>query len=353
MNDVDRIVASIVRSEVPLERSAVTRAAALLKPTEAPIAPHRVIHDAVDAVVGLGPLEELLRDESVSDILVNGADDVWVERSGEILRTDVRFLDDDAVVAAVRRAIAPLGLRIDRAVPAVDARLPDGSRLHAIIPPAAVDGPVLAIRRFLQAVTGMDDLVDRGAITEEGAALLTDGVAQRRNMLVAGGTGAGKTTLLNVLASTITTGDRIVTIEDAAELSVVGHVVRLEAHPPNVEGSGEITIRSLLKHALRLRPDRIIVGEVRGSEAVDMIQALNTGHAGSMSTIHANGPAAALDRLEVLAAQLGGSVSNRTVRQQILSAVDLVVHVGRKDGRRVVRSIDAVSGSGLDGLYRC
>lgn len=353
MNGVDRIVASIVRSDTPLDRASVTRAAAAAKPSEAPIAPHRVIHDAVDAVIGLGPLEVLLRDETVSDVLVNGPSEVWIERGGAVERTDVRFQNADAVVAAVRRAIAPLGLRLDRAVPAVDARLPDGSRLHAIIPPASVDGPVVAIRRFLQTVTDLGDLVERDAVSSVGADILAEAVVDRSNVLVAGGTGAGKTTLLNVLASAISTGDRIVTIEDAAELNIPGHVVRLEAHPPNVEGTGEITIRSLLKHALRLRPDRIIVGEVRGTEAADMIQALNTGHAGSMSTIHANGPAAALDRLEVLAAQLGDSVSNRTVRQQILSAVDLIIHVGRNDGRRVVRSVSRVSASGLEEVYRC
>lgn len=353
MNDVDRIVASIVRSNTALDRSSVTRAALEAKEVEAPIAPHWVVHDAVDAVVGLGPLEPLLRDPSVSDVLVNGPDDIWIEREGRLSRTDVQFASDDAVVAAVRRSIAPLGLRIDRAVPAVDARLPDGSRLHAIIPPAAVDGPIVAIRRFLQTVVGIDDLVDRRSITREGAAALTDAVHRRTNILVTGGTGSGKTTLLNVLASMITSGDRIVTIEDAAELCVPGHVIRLEAHPPNVEGSGEITIRSLLKHALRLRPDRIIIGEVRGSEAAEMIQALNTGHAGSMSTIHANGPAAALDRLEVLAVQLGGSVSGTTVRQQILSAVGMVVHVGRRDGTRVVRSIHTVTHDGLEEMYGC
>jgi pilus assembly protein CpaF len=353
MNDVDRIVASIVRSDTPLDRTAVTRAAAAFKPSDAPMAPHRVVHDAADAVVGLGPIEVLLRDETVSDVLVNGPDDVWIERDGVLERTDVRFRDDDAVVAAVRRAIAPLGLRLDRAVPAVDARLPDGSRLHAIIPPAAVDGPVVAIRRFLQSVSGMDDLIERGAISADGARILTDAVSERRNVLVAGGTGSGKTTLLNVLAGTISTRDRIVTIEDAAELTVAGHVLRLEAHPPNVEGTGEITIRSLLKYALRLRPDRIIVGEVRGSEAADMIQALNTGHAGSMSTIHANSASAALDRLAILAGQLGGSIASETVRLQILSAIDLVVHVGRDDGLRVVRSIHETAGEGLAGVYRC
>lgn len=348
MNDVDRIVASIVRSDVPLTREAVIRAAAATKPTEAPLAPHRVIHDATDAIVGMGPIEPILRDPGVSDVLVNGAADVWIERNGVLEQVDVTFRDDDAVVAAVRRMIAPLGLRLDRAVPAVDARLPDGSRLHAIIPPASVDGPVVAIRRFVQAVSDLEDLVDRGSIPAAGADILSEAVATRSNILVVGGTGAGKTTILNLLAAGIDGGERIVTIEDAAELSVGGHVVRLEAHPPNVEGSGEITVRALLKYALRLRPDRIIVGEVRGREAADMIQAMNTGHAGSMSTLHANSPASALDRLEVLAAQLGIAVSPTTVRQQILSAFDLVVHVGRRDRRRVVRSIHRVATDGLE-----
>jgi pilus assembly protein CpaF len=199
----------------------------------------------------------------------------------------------------------------------------------------------------------MDDLIERGAISADGARILTDAVSELRNVLVAGGTGSGKTTLLNVLAGTISTRDRIVTIEDAAELTVAGHVLRLEAHPPNVEGTGEITIRSLLKYALRLRPDRIIVGEVRGSEAADMIQALNTGHAGSMSTIHANSASAALDRLAILAGQLGGSIASETVRHQILSAIDLVVHVGRDDGLRVVRSIHETAGEGLAEVDRC
>ncbi len=348
VNDVDRIVASIVRSDVPLTRESVVRAAAAVKPTEAPLAPHRVIHDATDAIVGLGPLEPILRDPGVSDVLVNGATEVWVERDGVLERVDVTFGSDKALVAAVRRTIAPLGLRLDRAVPAVDARLADGSRLHAIIPPASVDGPVVAIRRFIQAVDDLGDLVARGAIPASGAEMLSEAVVARSNILVVGGTGAGKTTILNLLAATIDRGERIVTIEDAAELSFSGHVVRLEAHPPNVEGSGEITIRSLLKYALRLRPDRIIVGEVRGPEAADMIQAMNTGHAGSMSTLHANSPSSALDRLEVLAAQLGVAVSPTTVRQQILSAFDLVVHVGRRERRRVVRSIHRVAPDGLE-----
>jgi pilus assembly protein CpaF len=336
---------------VPLERGAVARAASDLKPIEAPIAPHRVIHDVVDAVTGFGPLEALLRDPEVSDVLVNGASDVWVERSGVLVRTDVQFPSDDAVVTAVRRVISPLGLRIDRAVPAVDARLPDGSRLHAIIPPASVTGPVVAVRRFLQTVKDLEDLVERGGIDGRGADLLATAVSEKKNILVAGATGSGKTTLLNVLCASIGSVDRIVTIEDAAELQIRGHVVRLEAHPPNVEGNGEITIRSLLTHALRLRPDRIIVGEVRGAEALDMIQALNTGHAGSMSTVHANGPSEALARIAALASMAAGAPSGDVIRAQIASAFDVVVFVGRTDDGRSVRTIGTIGAQGLDTVY--
>lgn len=353
MNDVDRIVSSIMRSAVPLERAAVTRAAAVLKEQEAPIAPHSVVHEAVDAIVGFGPIEPLLRDPDISDILVNGPEDIWIEREGELVRTDVRFASSEAIVAAVRRVIAPLGLRIDRAVPAVDARLPDGSRLHAIIPPASVDGPVVAVRRFLQTVTDMAEFVQRGGIGADGADILESAVADRKNILVAGATGSGKTTLLNVLCASITTGDRIVTIEDAAELNIGGHVVRLEAHPPNVEGRGEITIRSLLTHALRLRPDRIIVGEVRGAEAADMIQALNTGHAGSMSTVHANGPSEALARIESLASMLDSQMGVSTLASQILSAFDLIVFVSRTDAGRAIRSIHTLESGSMDEVYRC
>lgn len=351
MNEVERLVASIVRSNVPLERAAVARAVSDLKPVEAPIAPHRVIHDVVDAVTGFGPIEVLLRDREVSDVLVNGASDIWVERSGVLERTDVRFASDEAVVAAVRRVISPIGLRLDRAVPAVDARLQDGSRLHAIIPPASVDGPVVAVRRFLQTVTDLDGLVECGGITRSGAEVLRDAVARRRNVLVVGPTGSGKTTLLNVLCEAIGSGDRIVTIEDAAELRVSGHVVRLEAHPPNVEGRGEVTIRSLLVHALRLRPDRIIVGEVRGSEAIDMVQALNTGHAGSMSTIHANGPEEGLARVAALCSIGSPGVPADVVERQIRSAFDIVVHVARAASVREVRSIHEVGPEGVTEVY--
>lgn len=351
MNAVDRLVASIVQLDVPLDRVAVAKAASSLKAEQAPIAPHRVVHEVVDAVTGFGPIEPLLRDPDVSDVLVNGPTEVWIERAGELMLTDVQFSSAEAVVATVRRVIAPLGLRLDRAVPAIDARLPDGSRLHAIIPPASVDGPVVAVRRFLHTVANLDDLVERGGITPEGAAKLRQAVEQRRNILVTGPTGTGKTTLLNVLCAAIRSRDRIVTIEDAAELRIEGHVVRLEAHPPNVEGRGEVTIRSLLIHALRLRPDRIIVGEVRGPEAIDMVQALNTGHAGSMSTIHANGPTEALARVSALCSFGAGSLPTDVAERQIASAFDMVVHVERIGSARAVHSINEVSAGGLNKVY--
>jgi pilus assembly protein CpaF len=243
-------------------------------PEEAPLAAPDLVTEVVDALTGLGPVEELLRQPGITDVLVNGPSDVWVERSGRLERASISFADDAAIVAAVERVVAPLGLRIDRASPALDARLPDGSRLHAVIPPAAVDGPILAIRRFSPAVADLDDLLAAGGVDEAGATLLRASVRERMNLLVAGGTGAGKTTLLNVLSQEIGGDERIVTVEDAAELRLSGHVVRLEARPPNAEGAGEVTVRTLLRHALRLRPDRIVVGEVRGAEALDMIQAI-------------------------------------------------------------------------------
>ncbi len=353
MGVTDRIVRRLLESDVPLERGPLTAAAALIVPDVAPLAGPEAIVDAVDALAGLGPIERLLRDPEVTDVLVNGPVDVWIERRGSLERSDVAFADDRAVIAAVERVIAPLGLRIDRASPAVDARLPDGSRLHAIIPPASVDGPIVAVRRFSEAVTDLDGLVEVGGITDDGADLLRMSVSDRMNLLVAGGTGAGKTTLLNVLSKEIDQSERTVTVEDAAELRLGGHVVRLEARPPNAEGAGEITLRSLLRHALRLRPDRIVVGEVRGPEALDMIQAMSTGHDGSMSTIHANGPEEALWRLESLAATADVGVSIETLRAQIRSAIDRIVFVTRRRGSRLVASISDVSFDGVEEVYRC
>jgi pilus assembly protein CpaF len=255
------------------------------------------------------------------------------------------------VIAAVERVIAPLGLRIDRASPAVDARLPDGSRLHAVIPPAAVDGPVLALRRFRTSMTSLDDLVAAGAIDPDGAALLAAAVRDRNNLVVSGGTGSGKTTLLNLVSGEIPEGERVVTIEDSAELRLHGHVVRLEARPPNAEGAGEITLRTLVRQALRMRPDRIVVGEVRGPEALDLIQSMSTGHPGSMGTVHANGPDEALWRLETLALSGDARLPERVVRRLLRSAVHLVVHLERRSGRRRVVGIHALDGDGTRELW--
>jgi len=353
MGVTDRIVRRLLESDVPLERGALTAAAAAVAPELAPLAGPEAIADAVDALAGLGPIERLLRDPDVTDVLVNGPSDVWIERRGELERTGIAYADDRAVIAAVERVIAPLGLRIDRASPAVDARLPDGSRLHAVIPPASVDGPIVAIRRFSEVVTDLDRLVEVGGLNADGAEILRASVKNRMNLLVAGGTGAGKTTLLNILSKEIDPTERTVTVEDAAELRLDGHVVRLEARPPNAEGAGEITLRTLLRHALRLRPDRIVVGEVRGPEALDMIQAMSTGHDGSMSTIHANGAEEALWRLESLAATADVGVSTDTLRRQIRSSVDRVVFVARHRGTRLVESISDVGTDGVEEVYRC
>jgi len=351
MGAVDRIVASLVSSDEPLERTALRRAATKMQPSVAPLAAPGDIDTAVDALVGLGPLEPLVADVTVSDVLVNAFDDIWIERNGTLEKSDVVFGSPDELTALVRRLLTPLGLRIDAVSPAVDARLSDGSRLHAIIPPAAVDGPVVAIRRFSPAVADLDDLVTHGAITSEGAELLSNAVADRENILVAGATGAGKTTVLNALAASVGPTDRIVTVEDAAELSISGHVIRLESHPANVEGAGEVTMRTLLRHALRLRPDRIIVGEVRGPEALDMIQALSTGHAGSMSTIHANGPAEALDRLAMLASMAPERVPEAALSRQIASAVDVVVFVARHGSVRRIDSVHSLTPDGFNATF--
>jgi len=339
----DRLVEALLESGAPMDRDSLQPLAQRLLRHEAPLAPTSVAGDAVDALVGLGPIEPLLRHPEVSDVLVNADGVVWVERNGALTRSEVRFPSLEAVVAAVERVIAPLGLRIDRASPAVDARLPDGSRLHAIIPPASVDGPVVAVRRFTEAVADLDAMVANGSVQPEAAAVLRGVVSERRNLLVVGGTGAGKTTLLNALSKEIPPEERIVTVEDAAELRLAGHVVRLEGRPPNAEGAGEITLRALVRHALRLRPDRLIVGEVRGAEALDMIQAMSTGHDGSMSTIHGNGPEEALWRLETLALSGAARVAETTIRRQIWSAIEVVVEVRRRLGSRHLARISTVA----------
>jgi pilus assembly protein CpaF len=275
-----------------------------------------------------------------------------VERSGSLERSTVRFDKPQDLVAAVERVIAPLGLRLDRASPAVDARLRDGSRLHAIVPPAAVDGPVVAVRRFTEAVTDLEQLQAQGGVAETGAGVLRNLVVGRRNVIVCGPTGSGKTTLLNALSHEIPGDERVVTVEDAAELRLHGHVVRLEGRPPNAEGLGGITQRQLLRHALRLRPDRIIVGEVRGAEAFDLLQAMSTGHDGSMSTIHASSAAEALWRLETLALSAEASISESSVRRQVRSAVDAVVVVGRRRTQRMVLAVTEV-GAEIEEVYSC
>lgn len=351
MGVIERLARRMSEEPLPADREAVAARVAFLMPIEAPLHDAKTTAAVVDSLVGLGPIEPLLRDPLVSDVLVNGDGSVWVERAGRLEPSPLRFQSPRAVVAAVERAIAPLGLHIDRANPAVDARLPDGSRLHAVVPPAAVDGPVVAVRRFTEAVADLDQLVRSGGVSAAGAQQLGDLVSSQANIIVAGSTGAGKTTLLNILSREIPVTERVVTVEDAAELSLHGHVVRLEGRPANSEGRGGITMRQLLRHSLRLRPDRIVVGEVRGEEAFDMLQAMSTGHRGSMSTIHASGAEEALWRLETLALAADVPASETSVRRQVMSAIDAVVMVERRAAERIVRSITAV-GESLEEIYK-
>jgi pilus assembly protein CpaF len=342
---IDQIARRMMAGPAPLRRADLEVEARRLLRSESPLSPSETAERVVDLVMGLGPIEPLLRDRRVTDVLVNGPGEIWVEESGSLTRVEAAFSSETALISSIERVIAPLGLRIDRSTPSVDARLPDGSRLHAVVPPACVGGPVLAIRRFNQAVESLADLVSQKSATEAQVEMLTSAVVSRKTLIVSGGTGSGKTTLLNLLAKSIPSTERIVTIEDAAELSISGHVVRLEARPPNAEGAGEITIRSLLRSALRLRPDRIIVGEVRGPEALDLVSALNTGHRGSLSTVHANSPEEAMWRLETLALS-AGATSETAVRRQLHSAVDLVVQVERLGAIRRVADIAIVDPHG-------
>jgi pilus assembly protein CpaF len=295
-------------------------------------------------VTGLGPLEPLFRDPTISDILVNGPHDCYVERRGKLSRVNVTFRDNAHLLAVIDRIVSKVGRRVDESSPMVDARLPDGSRVNAIIPPLAIDGAVLSIRRFGQGLSAQQ-LVEKNAMTEEMMHLLAGCVHARLNILVSGGTGSGKTTLLNALSSFIPNHERVVTIEDAAELRLQQeHVVRLETRPPNAEGRGEVIARDLVKNALRMRPDRIILGEVRGAEALDMLQAMNTGHEGSLATLHANTPRDALSRLETMILFAGTNLPNRAMREQISSAVDMIVQVSRlADGSRRVVSITEIT----------
>ncbi|MDQ1452517.1 MAG: pilus assembly protein CpaF [Acidobacteriaceae bacterium] len=306
----------------------------------------RVRADLLDEVFGLGPLEPLLRDGGISDILVNGKDNVFIERGGLLERVDVRFRDDRHLLQIIDRIVSRIGRRVDESSPMVDARLPDGSRVNAIIPPLALDGPALSIRRFGTGPLSSSQLVQLKSISAEMMEMLSAAVRARISILISGGTGAGKTTFLNVLSQNIPQNERIVTIEDAAELQLaLQNIVRLETRPPNVEGQGAVRQRQLLINSLRMRPDRIIIGEVRGEEAFDMLQAMNTGHEGSMTTIHANTPRDALSRLESMVAMSSLTLPERTVRQQIASAIAIVVQVSRlSDGSRKVTSISEITG---------
>lgn len=306
----------------------------------------RLIEEVRHELFGLGPLEPLMSDPTVSDILVNSPKDVYVERRGKLERTQVEFKDNDHLMRVIERIVSEVGRRIDESAPMVDARLADGSRVNAIIPPLALRGPALSIRRFAVDPLRMPDLIAKGTVTKAIADLLSMCIKARLNMLISGGTGSGKTTMLNALSAFIPEDERIVTIEDSAELQLQQpHIVALETRPRNIEGRGEITQRDLLRNALRMRPDRIVVGEVRADEALDMLQAMNTGHDGSLSTVHANTPRDALVRIETMIQMTGMRLSDRAMRQQISSAIELVIQLARlSDGTRRVVSISEING---------
>jgi len=301
--------------------------------------------ELIQEAVGLGPLEYLIERDDITEIMVNGPDLVYVEKEGRIYRTDTAFADNNQVLSAIERIVSPLGRRIDESSPMVDARLPDGSRVNAIIPPLSLVGPTITIRKFSRKRFEASDLVNFGSISPDMVKFLAVAVAVRKNILISGGTGSGKTTLLNVLSSFLPNQERIITIEDAAELQLhQEHLVKLEARPPNVEGKGEITIRDLVRNSLRMRPDRIVVGECRGGEALDMLQAMNTGHDGSLTTIHANTPRDALARLETLVLMAGFDLPLRAIREQVASAIHLVVQITReRDGSRKVINISEIT----------
>ncbi|MGF6770357.1 pilus assembly protein CpaF [Paraburkholderia sp. GAS199] len=306
----------------------------------------RLAQDVHDEMVGLGPLEPLLNDPTISDILVNTSQHVYVERRGRLEHTDVTFYDDAHLMKIIERIVSRVGRRIDESTPMVDARLPDGSRVNAIIPPSAIDGPLVSIRRFAVNPLTVTDMVNNQSFTPAMAQLLEALIKSKLNVLISGGTGSGKTTLLNLLSGFIPEDERVVTIEDAAELQMrQPHVLRLETRPPNIEGKGEISQRSLVRNALRMRPDRIVLGEVRGAEALDMLHAMNTGHEGSMATLHANTPRDALTRLENMVGMAGLTMPIKAVRQQIASAITVVVQASRlTDGRRKLMSIQEITG---------
>ena len=304
----------------------------------------RLSKEIADDILGYGPLERLLSDDSISEIMVNGSSEIWIERQGRLYETTVRFNDDSHLRRIINKMVAQVGRRVDESSPMVDARLPDGSRVNVIIPPLSLSGPLVTIRKFSKKRLTLDDMVNLATISQDAVEFLTMCVRAELNILISGGTGTGKTTLLNALSAAVPESERIVTIEDAAELQLhQDHVLRLESRPKNIEGEGEIPIRELLRNSLRMRPDRIIVGEVRGAEALDMLQAMNTGHDGSMSTVHANSPRDALHRIETMVLMAGIDLPIRAIRQQVSSALELIVHLDRfEDGTRRVSNITEV-----------
>ncbi len=306
----------------------------------------RLYSGVLDELVGFGPIDQLLQDDSVTEVMVNGSDQVYVERAGKVMLADARFLNDDHVMRIVNKIIEPLGRQVNRQQPMVDARLPDGSRVNAIIPPCAIDGPSITIRKFSKERLTVEDLINFGTLTEEMAQFLEACVVSRLNVVIAGGTGSGKTTLLNVLSGYIPNDERIVTIEDAAELQLAQeHVVRLETATAEPDGTGRVAIRDLVINSLRMRPERIIVGECRGGEALDMLQAMNTGHDGSLTTVHANTPRDTISRLETLVLMAGMELPLSVVRRQIVSAIDLIVQQARlRDGSRKITHVTEVQG---------
>jgi len=301
----------------------------------------QIFRDVLDDLLGYGPIQPLLDDPDITEVMVNGANQVYTERKGKLTLTNVKFEDDEHVLRIIERIILPLGRRVDADTPTVDARLPDGSRVNAVIPPVAIDGPSITIRKFFTEKLTINQLIEFGSITKNMGEFLRACVVSRLNIVISGGTGSGKTTTLNILSSFIPEDERIVTIEDAAELQLhQDHVVRMETKSPNIDGSGAVTIRDLVRNSLRMRPDRIVVGECRGGEALDMLQAMNTGHDGSLTTVHANSPRDALSRLETLALMSGLDMPLGVIREQIASAVDLIVQQSRlKDGSRKITYI--------------
>lgn len=346
---VDRLDLSKVKDlSSDVMRRDIRRAIEHLCDTENPllnrIEREKLIEEILDETLGLGPLEPLLKDPTVSEIMVNGPKKIYVERRGKIEKSETIFRDNDHLLQIIDRIVSKVGRRVDETSPLCDARLPDGSRVNAVIPPIALDGASLSIRRFGATPLKLEDLLNYKAFTPEMAMLLEGAIKARLNILISGGTGSGKTTLLNTLSAFIPGDERLVTIEDAAELQIQqDHTVRLETRPPNIEGKGAVTCRDLVKNALRMRPDRIIVGECRGSEAMDMLQAMNTGHAGSMTTLHSNSPRDALSRLETMIMMAGAELPVKAMRQQVASAIDLVIQISRlQGGPRKMTSITEV-----------